>query len=361
MLDSVVKKTRTRPRLRVGIIEVAEHCGLAPSTVSGVLNNRADCRVSDETRGRVHEAVRVLGYRPSLTARSLVSGKTGTLGVVSTAQDIEPTAKISMAFEAIARKHGYLTLITFDPNDPAVEDKQVGWLDDRSVDGLFVMPCETGEHEQLKVLLERRRPIVTLDGKGRIPFDTADVSVDYYECGRLQAEHLLSLGKKRVCFANSTHSCWVVDERIRGAQDTLRKAGAPKPIRMDLPFDACPILGGPPESHAIIRDYLLKHADQLDAVIGTGDELALTAMGIAMNAGLRVPQDLAFLGCDGINFSANPFMPLTTVVSPHQQIGETAFDLLQQQINHKGKKPLDVKQLQRTFIPEQVVRRSTAG
>ena len=97
----------------------------------------------------------------------------------------------------------------------------------------------------------------------------------------MQAEHLLSLGRKRVCVANSVHSCWVVDQRIAGLQDTLLKAGAPKPLYMNLPFEARPIMDGPAGVHDFIRAFMLKNKDKMDAVVGTGDEVAMTVMGIA--------------------------------------------------------------------------------
>ncbi len=351
--------TTMKKSSRVGITEVAKYCGQAPSTVSGVLNKRADCRVSEKTREKIMDAVAKLGYRPNLTARSLVSGKSNTLGMISTAQDIEPTTRIATAFEAEARKNGFMLLITFDPNDPEMEDKQINWLDDRRMDGLFLMPSETGDHLQLKSLMERKFPVVTLDGLGRLDVNCADVSVDYYEGGCMQAEHLLSLGRKRVCVANSVHSCWVVDQRIAGLQDTLLKAGAPKPLYMNLPFEARPIMDGPAGVHDFIRAFMLKNKDKMDAVVGTGDEVAMTVMGIAMNAGIRVPDEIAFAGCDGISFSANPFMPLTTIASPHEAIGQAAFKLLHTQI--KRKNTVITPKMQLTFKPELVVRKSTVS
>ncbi len=345
-------------RTRVGIHQVAAACGLAPSTVSGVLNQRTDCRVSTKTRDRIYETVRRLGYRPSLTAKGLASGRTDTLGLIGTAQDIEPSNRLCYAFEAEARRHGYLTLVILNPNDPDAEDKQVTWLDDRSVDGMFVLPCEDGPHDQLAEQLRRGRPLVTLDAAGRLPFPVADVSADYQHGGRLQAQHLLELGRRRICFANGLHSCWVVDQRIAGAEQVLLEAGCPEPLRMNVPFEIFPIMAGPAETHDYIRDFLSRHAQECDAIIATGDELGIIAMGLAMQLGLKVPQDLAFVGYDGIRFAANPFMPLTTVANPLDDMGRAAFQLLRSQINGEIGRPQDMQVI---FKPSLIARNSTLG
>ena len=355
---TVTESPRPAVRQRPKIRHVAEYCGVAPSTVSGILNNRADCFASQATRKRVTDAVRKLGYRPNLTARSLAKGKTFTFGLVSTALDIEPISQTCMSFEHHARELGYMCLMSFEPNDQEMENRQIRSLVDRGVDGMFVMPCEHGDHEQLLDEYRHGMPIVTLDGANRCDLPVDDVSVDHYTGGCLQAEHILSMGKKRVLFANSQQTCWVVEQRLAGARQTLLEAGAPEPLRMDCPMPARPLMAWDHNDHRFVLDYIETHRGEFDAVIGAGDEICLGTVGLLMQAGLRVPEDVIAIGYDGISLTANTLCPLSSMQNPAGTIGETAVNLLLDQIKNKAA-DRPVKQIK--IPPTLIARASTLG
>jgi LacI family transcriptional regulator len=271
--------------------------------------------------------------------------------VITTGIDVDVTRDQWLAFEDAARERGYLTMISFNPNDPAIEDKLLLTMRDRCADGVLLFPSEIGDHKELQSMVRRGEPVVTIDGQGRVPFLVDDVTVDHYIGGRMQGQHLLDIGRRRVCLANSAHTCYVVDQRIRGVVDVLTEAGCP-PVKMDLPFEAWPI--GKGNEVAYMREYLRTNRTRFDAIAAVGDSLGLWVMGIAMSLGIRVPEELAFVGYDGVSYSANTLMPMTTIANPTREVGVAAFDFMMRRMQYPTDPP------RQTLIPPRlVIREST--
>jgi LacI family transcriptional regulator len=183
-----------------------------------------------------------------------------------------------------------------------------------------------------------------------VPFPVDDVTVDHYVGGRMQGEHLLDIGHRRVCLANSAHTCYVVDQRIKGLVDVLTEAGCP-PVKMDLPFEAWPV--GRENEVAYMREYLRSHRNRFDAIAAVGDSLGLWIMGIAMSLGIRVPDELAFVGYDGVSYSANTLMPMTTIANPTREVGLAAFDFMMRRMQHPNDPP------RQTLVPPRLIIRNS--
>jgi len=351
------KKTSRRSGDRVTLAQVAAESGVAVSTVSHILNGRESCYASQETRDRVAQAARDLGYRPNLAARALRGGSTATLGLVTTALDVEISAMKCMHFEQAARDNGYLAIMSFNPNDAATEDRLIMWLRDRSVDGIAVCPSEFGSHEELRALVAEGFPVMTFDGAGLLDFEIDDVSVDYVYGGQLQAQHLLELGKRKACVLNTSFSCFVVDERKNAFIKTMVDAGCSEPVQVNLersPDEPSLVMGI--SCYEPIRDYLDKNRGKFDALVAVGDTFALAAVRAAFSLGIRVPEELAIVGFDGIVSTQNTPIPVTTVQHPVQELGRIGFEILQQRLRGQRKAIRQVK-----VKPELLVRASTIG
>src|SRR5262249_166831 len=139
--------------------------------------------------------------------------------------NVEVTALKIEGFEEAARQAGYVTMITYNPNDPATEDRLIDKLVDRQVDAMAVFPTEEGAHTQLRRLVSNGVPLVTFDGAGRTDLQTDDVSADYYMAGRLQAKHLLELGCKHLCQIKTFPSCYSKDKLRAGFLDQAAESG----------------------------------------------------------------------------------------------------------------------------------------
>ncbi len=346
------------PRPRATLAQVAQAASVAPATVSGILNNRADCYASDATRQRVYDTARRLGYRPNLVARALSGKGTATLGLVVPGLASEISGLKFLGFETAARAQRYLTLVTSTNNEPALEDQAIRWLLDRCVDAIAVLPTERGRHDELRQLTQSGFPVVTLDAHGLLDFPVDDVSVDAHAGGRLAIEHLLSLGRRRILLAGNAQRCMLNDHKLAGMQAALRDAGLPVPARMDVSHNMVMLAAFDPLAFEPLRQYLAAHRGQFDAVCCLGDSLALPVMRFVLEQGLRVPQDVAITGYDAMALSGHVPLPLTTVRHALEDVGRLAFDLLAQRL--AGERA--ASDVRRHLVPPQLlVRASTAG
>jgi len=313
---------------------VAALAGVSRPTVSAILNERAHCYASAATRKRVTDAAARLGYRASPMARALMGKATATVGIVAGAYDVEPTLLKFAGFEAAARESGRMTIAAWANNQNEFENTALRWLLDRFVDGVIVYPAEDGPHEELRRLVESGFPVVTLDGATRLGFATDDVSGDYRAGGELVIDHLLQTGRERIGLLDSSERCFVIDEKVAGMQRALRRAGksfvwrhcldrttqAKQHWKLDAEFES-------------IRTLLADHGREIDALVCVGDAMAHAAIRYATELGIRVPDDMAVTGYDGLALSGHTAVPLTTVDFPSEAIGRKAFELLEKRLS----------------------------
>lgn len=343
-------------KARPTLAKIANECGYSVSTVSAVLNERSDCWASEATRREVNKVAKALGYRPNLVARSLQGGRTFTLGMLTAALNIEISTNKVQAFEAQARKAGYITMMTFSlNNDPKVEDRLIAKLLDHKVDGLVVYPTELGEHAELKRAIELGVPVVTMDGAHRAELACDDVSMDFYTAGQLQAEHLIAIGCKRLVQINTLPSCVTKNRLQLGFIETAVQAGLPEPLvwSIEQPHDAGSSMRD--ELWQSIAVLLKKHRGQIDA-IASYDLVAVAAMRAAYELGICVPDELSVIGSDNSSASTTGQIPLTTIATPVDQIGQHLFELLNARIENK-EKHLPPQRLR--LNPSLIVRAST--
>ena len=342
--------------------DVARVCGIARSTVSGILNERDDCYASKQTRAKVWAAVRQLGYRPSFAARGLVSGRTMTLGLINTGGDLESSARVCIAFERKARQHGYMTVVAFNPNEPLVEDAQLDALDDRGIDGICAMLSEEGDHASLRRIAKRGVPVVTLDAAGRVPQPEGavvdDVSCDHYRGGQMQVQHLIAQGKRRLAIADMFQTCHVVEQRVAGMLDAAAAAGLPEPVRMQMPFQVHPVDRWGGDESRFIERFFTDTMPEVEGVMGTGDQPALAVAGVLLRMGKSIPGDVAVIGFDSQSYGAQPLLPLSSIALPNKELGEAACDLLVQRLTQ----PEDNASAKSIMLaPRLVQRASTIG
>ncbi len=329
----------------VTIYDIAKTAGVAKSTVANALTGKG--KVSEATRQRVLQCASEMAYRPNMLARSLSQHKTLTIALV-----LPFYPEIMEAIENIVREYEYQTLFCNTHGDFALGRQQMERLMSRWVDGYIVMGSSL-DIADLTSYFQQGVPIVLCDWQeNETPVGIPHVSVDFYRAGQLAAEHLLALGYRHIAI--------IFDEpqqrlRLEGFQSVLQAAGIPLPPELIQRGDSTL------ESGAAAAKNLLARPEHPTAIFATTDWMALGAMEVIQDEGLRIPQDISIIGLDDIVVSAHlrpPLttiaIPLTTIAIPKSQLAQEATELLLGQMNGNRDKPVS-----RLVEPYLVLRQST--
>ncbi len=341
----------------VTIKQIAQEAGVSYAAVSMALRDHPE--ISVKRRQQIKKIADKLKYKPNLLVRGLKGKSTHTLGIITTTLDVETTVVKVQSFERAAREKEYLAMMAFNPGTADLEDELIIWLMQRGIDGLAIYPIEHGEHKELHRLVNDKFPVVTFNGKGRLGFDTNDVSVDYYEGGRLQAQHLLEIDRKNVCYIHPKLLFYTIHQRMLGASDFGRQTG--------MKIDFIGIEAGDTNDRS--RSRLVYHQcrevfknsiRKYDAVICSNDVFALASIHALIDIGIKVPDDIAVVGFDDIRASELSNLSLTTISQCTGQVGASAFDILEK-LFHKNKTGKQDECIRVMIKPKLVVRASTIG
>jgi LacI family transcriptional regulator len=332
-----------------GIKEVARLSGVSPATVSQVLGG-GKRPVSAETRTRVIQTARSLGYRPNAIARGLVKKRMNTMGVVI--QHAAETAHTNPALGAIldgilavgTRRHQYVTLVTYRSWEETRD--AVPALCDGRCDGvlLVVPPQGCG---LMDGLLERGLPFVVI-GAHSDDERVACVDVDNVSTAQRMAEYVLALGHRRLALVSDIDPVHqFVGERVAGFRRALEKAGLVDDpslviITEDLGKDLTTLMMRPQD-------------ERPTALFCVTDSCALSVLHHLSERGLSVPEDISVVGFDDVPAAAVSRPPLTTLRQPMAAAGERAAEMLLAQINGDTTIP------EKLYLPtELIVRQSVA-
>ncbi len=308
---------------RVTAKDVAQLAGVSRTTVSLVLNNAPNVHISPETRRRVLEAARRLNYHPHAAARSLVSRRSMTLGLVLCQSPEQVFAdpflpQVLRGINDVAQAAGYRILLE-TVTHPEDNGYSALVLENR-IDG-FILSGPRSDDEALRSLHEEGFPIVLM---GRLPdVDIPFVDVDNVRAAYGAVEHLIRLGHTRIgMITNGPLHYTASADRLEGYRRALNDHA--------LPYDPDLVVYGAfrEESGQVAMDRLLEREDPPSAVFVASDAVALGALVSIRRHGLRVPDDIALVGFDDIPLAAYVNPPLTTVRLPARRLGEEAARLL---------------------------------
>jgi LacI family transcriptional regulator len=309
--------------------DVAEYAGVSTAVVSYVVNE-GPRKVAPETRERVLEAIRVLGYRPNATARALRIGTTRTFGLITPDGGNPLFAELAKAIDKAAASRGYVVLQTSADGDPATERAKIAELVMRQVSGLLlVAPHEDPE------LTDAEVPAIAIN---RVLPTVSSVRPAYREGARRGVDHLVEHGHRVIglVIGGTGHP-----ERELGWQDGLEAAGLePGPIARTTFSRA----GG---RAAMIT--LLQATNRPTAVFASSDLQAVGVLSALHEAGLRVPEDVAVVAFDGTAETEYSWPPLTVVRQPLERMAEAAVSRL-----IDGEQAIEAM----TFPTELIVRKS---
>jgi len=304
---------------KVTIRDVAAAAGVSYQTVSRVINDKPD--VAEETRQRVWQVIEELGYQPSAIARSLVSKRTYTLGLITADFSDFFFTQVIVGAEMEARKHDYFFMLCSTERNPDDEPEYLRLLTERQVDGiLFARPSTERDDRHIVSLLHRDVPLVTT--AYHVPGERLTVvDVDNVD-GGLKATHCLIAGGHRRIGMITGPPWKSVNDRGQGYRLALEGAG--------IAFDESCIEHGDwsYEGGYKAMKRLLEKAPHITALFSQNDRMAIGAMRALREAGRRIPDDVAIVGYDDIPAAAYSHPPLTTIRQPMQQVGKVATRML---------------------------------
>jgi LacI family transcriptional regulator len=326
----------------VTLEEIAKATGFSVPTVSRALTN-STYPVNPTTRQRIIEVAQAMGYKPNLSARSLRTDQTNTIGVI--VDDIlSPfVPPIVRGIQDYLKEFDYLCLIVNSDWDPAFEQEAITTLVSRPVDGLiFVEYSHIAVNEALE---QSRKPYVFVHRLFGSSVRNSVVPDDHYGA-TLAVRHLASLGHRRIAYINGLEGWHSAQWRLIGYKDEL--------ATQRFSFDVGLIQPGDWEFEGGYQatKNLLNLAELPTAIFAANDLMALGAIYALQDAGLRVPEDMAVIGYDNRDFTKIFRPKITTVSMPVYEMGRQAAELLLKQIAEGRAEVDEVKIRGRLFIRE---------
>jgi LacI family transcriptional regulator len=332
---------------RVTIHDVAAGAGVSYQTVSRVLNHRPD--VADETRQRVNQIIQELGYQPSAIARGLVTQRSHLLGLVTIDYEDYFYSGVCNGVQEEAHAHGYMLIIVSTCRDNSFEIGYIQQLIRHGVDGI-VLVRDTIQQSYLASFQPIYSGLPLVLACFRHPGEiSAVVDIDNEDGGRQVANLFLRNGHYQVAMITAPSHYDVTSKRSGGFLSAYREAGIELDpeliVEGDWHYD-----GGYRAAKA-----LLSSNKQFTAVFAHNDSMAIGALRVFREAGLRVPEDISLVGYDDLPVSGQLDPPLTSVWQPRHETGAEAVRLLIGQINEKQAGRTGSIQLKPKLVERQTV------
>jgi LacI family transcriptional regulator len=329
--------------MSVNVRDVAKAAKVSVGTVSNVLN-RPDV-VAPSTLSRVQKTIKELGFVPNGFARQLRSGVSRTLGLVVPDVGNPFFTEVARGVEDAARKRDYAVFLCNSDESLEKEDRYINVLIEQHVRGVLITPADI-KADRIDALRARGICVTLLDREVKGD-NQCSVSVDDVHGGQIAIEYLVSLGHQRIAWVSGPTNIPQVADRGAGVAKAARIASVEiEHIKVPLMNTA----NGEEAAHKLLS------LDSLPtAVFCANDLLALGVMRELLNQGIRIPDQIAILGYDDIQFAPSAAVPLSSISQPAYQIGVTAADLIlsecESDVNHEHQ--------QIKFQPRLVERAST--
>ena len=326
--------------------DVARHAGVSVTTAHRGINGKGE--LGEETRQRILDSAKTLGYVRNETARSLVSGRSNTIGMVVTDNASPVYAGIVRGVESVVKAAGYGLLLCNSADDPADSLFCLELLRSKQVDGVLITPVQS-DLAELNYLRDAQIPYVLLLRTFGDALD--DVVVTNNEsAGRAATGLLVELGHRQIGHIAGPAHVSSARGRLAGYTQALQDAGLP--IDPDLIVHAPFTTAG---GYAAALE-LLNRDDRPSAIFSSNDMQAVGVMKAARELGIRIPDELALVGGDDIELAEFLEIPLTTFHQPAFEIGSRGAELLLSRLIGDAKEPQQV-----VMTPQLIVRQSSGG
>jgi LacI family transcriptional regulator len=312
--------------MAVTMLDIARDLKVSVVTVSKVLRNQG--RISMATRKRVLRRAKELHYQMNWVARSLVTRRTYTIGLLLPEFTHPFFAEIARVVAQTVRPHGYHVITSYFEEDPELERSEADSLLARQVDGLIIASAQPVRCLDLFRRIQARNVPYVLIDRPMLGVQASFVGVDNRAIGRMATDHLIARGCLRIAHLRGPE-IGISAERLEGYRRALAKRGLRTPAGY--------ITGG---GHGDEAGYegmrrLLRLSPIPDGVFCYNDPVAIGAIKAIREAGLRVPNDISVIGAGNVHYSDLLAVPLTTVDQGTCQMGAKAAELLIERITQK--------------------------
>lgn len=334
--------------MAASVRDVAQRAGVSVGTVSNVLNHPD--KVAPATVARVLSVIDDLGFVRNDAARQLRMGNSRSVGMLIPDVGNPFFAALVRGAQGRAADAGLSVLVGTSGGDVDREDQYLALFGEQRISGVLVTPA-TSDHVKLARLNDSGVPVVLVDQES--PDESlSSVSVDDVEGGYLAARHLLDMGRRRVAFLGGPVSVLQVSHRLIGASRAVSEVPDASLEIIEIP--ELTVLSGRAAGERLVSR---QPQARPDAVFAANDLVAVGLLqALALLNDTRVPEDIAIIGYDDIDFAASTVVPLSSIRQPAELIGASAIELLPGVHLDDDDLPARIR-----YRPELVVRASTGG
>lgn len=329
---------------KVNIVDIAKKAGVSISTVSRVLNGKAEeFRISEKSQQKIRETAKKLNYVPNQFAANLKSGKSNTIALVIPSLSNPFFADIASEINAEVRNRGYITIIGDSDENKDIENEELLQMQSRNVEGLVIAPCDQN-WKGLKRLHDQGLPIVCIDRY----FENTDipyVSTDNYDGAVMATKHLLENGHKRIACIQGVPESVPNRLRIKGYQDAMLAAG----------FKDYQIIG---DEFSVQNGYketklLLQPKEKPTAIFALSNNIAIGCIKAIREENLSIPDDISLITFDDHEYLDYLATPLSCITQPTREMCRIAIKYLFFMLANK-----EIKNRQVLLKPELKYRKS---
>jgi len=337
--------------MAVTMKDIARDLGVSVVTVSKVIRHHSD--IGEETRQRVLKRIKELNYEPNMAARALVTGRSYSAGLIVPDLVHPFFAEVACGLSDALRRRNYSLLISSSQGDPELEQQEIKRLLGRGLDALMIASTQ-GTAESFRRIEAQKVPYVLIDRA--FPGMPANfVGVDDVAVGRLATEHLISVGCRRIAHIRGPATSTAVG-RLEGYTQALAAHGL-KQLQDGVLVGRSPDVDSWSSGNEAMKK-LLRLDPRPDGVFCYNDPIAIGVIDAILGAGLRVPQDIAVIGCGNLHFDRSLRVPLSSVDQQSRTIGERAGKLVLSLIEAKLPPQPKSVMLEPFVVPRESTRRS---
>lgn len=334
---------------KVNIKDIAKIANVSHTTVSRALNNKS--RIRSDTKEKILSIARELGYRPNLIAKSLVLRRTKTLGLVITNIANPFYTELAQGIEKTATRLGYSIILCSTQSNISTEKQYIEMLRSKGVDGIIFSSAHM-EDANIVALAEEEFPVVMVNRRTYHPIvkERIDyVGVDNIHGGFLAVEHLIRLGHKRIGMIGGSKESSVGHERLEGGKKALEIYGLEQKNDFFLEGNFLKNSG-----YQMAKQFL-KMAEMPTAIFATNDYMALGVYQAILEEGYKIPEEIALIGFNDIEFSSMVGIELSTIGQKKFEMGAIAVEMLVERIE-EGENRRSAREV--LLMPELMIRKT---
>jgi len=314
---------------KTSLNDIARSLNVSKTLVSLVLNGHGDSKgINTQTQKKVIEKARELSYTPNMFARGLRIGSSKTIGLIVADISNKFYSKIAKRIEDIAGRHGYNIIFCSSDEDPQKEIELIEMLRVRQVDGLIISTSQNDVSSFLR-LKKENFPFVLIDRK--LPrISSHYVGVDNFQGAFMATEHLIKNGYRKIGFLSILPGhLRTIKDREAGYKAALKKNNIRQNSKLIQDINYNIVLDDVREKLM----ELLQPPQSVNAIFSSNNRIAVACLECLNQMNIRIPQDIALISFDDIDLFRFSYPTITSIAQPVEDIGETAFNILLEDID----------------------------